>query len=191
MPPIKKINKEDIINTAYEIIKQDGVEGINARRIAKELNCSIQPIFHNFENMEELKKQTVRKIHDTYQEMMKEATKKQKPYKEMGMSYIKFAKEYPNFFKLLFMSENTITPETFIIQDDLENEIIKNGQELTGFDVAEQKKFHLKVWIFTHGLATLIATKTCCFTQEQVSKLLEDTVREMLKGYKGGKENGK
>ena len=55
MPPIRKIQKEDIVKTSLEILKTESMDSLNARRIAKELNCSVQPIFYNFENMEDLK----------------------------------------------------------------------------------------------------------------------------------------
>ena len=48
MPPIRKFKREDIIDTAYNIVKDEGFESINARRIAKKLGCSIQHIFHNW-----------------------------------------------------------------------------------------------------------------------------------------------
>ena len=51
MPPKVKITKEDIIKTSLELIKKYGVESVNARAIAKELNCSTQPIFSNFSSM--------------------------------------------------------------------------------------------------------------------------------------------
>ena len=44
-----------------------------------------------------------------------------------------------------------------------------------------------KVCIFTHGIAFLVATKTIEISDEEISKLLGDTVIEMIKGYKGGK----
>ena len=48
MPPIKKFNKESIIEVAYNIAMKDGLEGINARRIASILHSSVNPIFNNF-----------------------------------------------------------------------------------------------------------------------------------------------
>ena len=66
MPPITKYEKQDIVNIAYEIVKKEGMNSINARRIAKELNSSIQPVFHNFSTMEELKKTVYDKIYETY-----------------------------------------------------------------------------------------------------------------------------
>ena len=54
MPPVKKFSREDIIEAGCEIVNKEGIEALNARRVAKELNSSVQPIFHYFESMEEL-----------------------------------------------------------------------------------------------------------------------------------------
>ena len=55
MPPSKKFQRDHIINVTYEIVKNEGLQVVNARRIAKELNSSVQPIYLNFSTMEELK----------------------------------------------------------------------------------------------------------------------------------------
>lgn len=191
MPPAKKVNKNDIIKVAYKIADKDEFENINARRIARELGCSVQPIFHNFISMEELKNATIEKIHGTYEQYMKKGAEEKNAYKGMGMAYIRFAKEHPKFFKILFMRETKLTTSNFIKEDSVGNDIIKMGQVLTGFDEKEQIKFHAKVWIFTHGLAMLVATNTCHLREEEISKLLETTVRELLIGYKKNNEGKK
>ena len=55
MPPKVRITREDIIRTAVDIVRKDGAGAINARQIAKALNCSTQPVFSNFATMEELR----------------------------------------------------------------------------------------------------------------------------------------
>ncbi len=185
MPPIKKFQKEDIIKVAYEIVREEGLDSINARRIAKELRCSVQPIFHNFESMDELKKEVYEKIYSKYKEYMhKGSIAKDKPYKQIGLSYIKFARDYPEFFKIIFMQKTTLNAENFVTTDSVGDEVIKAGQKLTGLSYEEQKKFHIKVWIFTHGIACLVATNTVKFTDEEIDRILGDTVVEMFKGYK-------
>ena len=54
MPPVRKITKEDIIKKSLSIVNEEGLTSLNARRLAKELMCSTQPIFSQFKNMEEL-----------------------------------------------------------------------------------------------------------------------------------------
>lgn len=188
VPPVRKINKEDIVNIAYDIVKEEGMDGINARRIATSLGCSVQPIFHNFTDMEELKLSIYNKIYQTYHNSMIEAKTKEQSYKEMGLTYIRFARDYPEFFKILFMQETNLNAEKFILNDHARNDVIEAGIKLTGLSFEEQKDFHIKVWIFTHGIACLVATKTVDLTDSEISKLLEDSVRQMIIGYK--KEKG-
>ncbi len=185
MPPVRKFSKEEIIISACNIIKTEGKESLNARRLAKSLGCSVQPIFHNFTSMEELNKEVYNHIYNKYKEyMFKAHQSKIKPYKEMGLAYIRFASDYPEFFKMIFMQQTSSTANNIIITDDINTDIIASGQELTHLSYEEQHEFHLKVWIFTHGIACLVATKTVEFKEDEISSLLEETVREMLIGYK-------
>lgn len=133
--------------------------------------------------MEELKKEVYEKIYAKYQEYMLSGIDEDKAYKKMGLSYIKFAKDYPEFFKIIFMQKTNLNVENFMMADSMGDNVIKAGQVLTGLSFEEQKQFHIKVWIFTHGIACLVATKTIKISDEEISKLLEDTVIEMIKGY--------
>ena len=184
MSGVIKIQKEDIVNTAFEIVKEKGMEGLNARDVAKRLNCSIQPIFYQFSNMEELKQVVLDKIYGVYKEYMLSGVNSETAYKSMGNSYVRFARDYPEFFKILFMQRTEMNSDNYAEIDHLGDEIIQTGQKFTGLSFEEQKEFHLKVWIFTHGIATLIVTGTIKLTDEEIDELLGTTVRQMIKGYK-------
>lgn len=187
MPPTKKFQKEEIIDITYKIVEKEGFHSVNARRIAKEMGGSVQPIYRNFATMEELNKAVCDKIFLKYQETMKQATDEHKPYLEKGMAYVRFAREYPEFYKIIFMQESKMDLEEFI-QSDIET--TKNVMEsiTKKFDISKEdlKDFHIKIWIFTHGLACLVATKTVNFSDDEIRKLLLDTVQEMFRGYKKG-----
>ena len=51
MPPKVKVTKEEIIAAALEILRQKGMEAVNARAVAAALGCSTQPIFSNYSSM--------------------------------------------------------------------------------------------------------------------------------------------
>lgn len=59
MPPKNKISKDEILEKAYEMIKTNGYEYLTARNLAKELNCSTQPIYKAFTDMNDLKKEII------------------------------------------------------------------------------------------------------------------------------------
>ena len=78
MPRATKFLKEDIIEAASAVVKKEGLSAINARRVAKELGCSVQPIFYQFENMEDLKQATILHIRKIYQSYMIAGSKEEK-----------------------------------------------------------------------------------------------------------------
>lgn len=184
MPTERKIQRDDIIKVALDLLKTESLDDLTTRQIAEQLNCSVQPIFYNFDNMDELRQAAVSAMHDLYQAYMIEGAKQPQAYRGMGMAYIKFARDFPNYFRILFASQSHLTPEHFIDQDSAGNHIIEAGRELTGFSDADQRKFHLKVWIFTHGLATLVANGTVIINDTEVEQLLRETVHEMIIGAK-------
>lgn len=184
MPPVRKFQRKDIIEVAYQLVNKEGIQSVNARRISRELGCSVQPIFHNFTTMDQLIHEVYQKIYAKYKEYMLRDGHDPHAYKQMGLSYIQFASDYPEFFKIMFMKKTELDAENFMMIDALGDNIIKAGQQLSGLSYEEQKKFHVKVWIFTHGIACLVATKTIRFSKDEIEKLLGDSVIEMLRGYK-------
>ena len=188
MAGIARNTKEDIVNSAFEIVKEKGVEGLNAREVAKILNCSIQHIFYQFATMEELKKAVYEKIYALYKEYMLSGENTENSYRAMGKSYVRFAKDYPVFFKILFMQQTEMNKDNYAKIDQLGDKIIETGRKFTGLTFEEQKEFHLKVWIFTHGIATLIVTGTIKLNDNEIDELIGSSVRQMLIGYK--KERG-
>lgn len=188
MAGIARNTKEDIVNSAFEIVKEKGVEGLNAREVAKRLNCSIQPIFYQFATMEDLKKAVCERIYALYKEYMLSGENTENSYKTMGNSYVKFAKDYPEFFKILFMQQSEMNKDNYAQIDYMGDKIIETGKNFTGLSLEEQKEFHLKVWIFTHGIATLIVTGTLKLNDNEIDELIGSSVRQMLIGYK--KERG-
>ena len=95
MPPKVKVAKEDIIKTAITIAREKGADAVNARSVATMLNCSTQPVFSNFDSMEQLQDAILSTAFEIYLKFLEtEAQKGKYPrYKAFGMAYIRFAME--------------------------------------------------------------------------------------------------
>ena len=183
MPPRIKVKREDIINSAVKIVRERGWGAINARDIAKSLNCSTQPIFWNFKNLDELKFEIIKRAEDNCQKyIQREIEKGEYPaYKASGMAYIRFAKEEKELFRLLYMRDRASesiepTPE---LNNQMEDIVHKN----TGLDGEKKKLFHLEMWAFVHGIATMFATNFVDMEWEIVSKMLTDAYEGLKKRY--------
>ena len=190
MPPKVKITKEDIVNAAFEIVRRDGSDAINARNIANALGCSTQPVFSNFDKMEQLKLEVVKRANAMCEEYIAEEIERGEypDYKASGMAYIRFAAEERELFKLLFMrdrSKEDIPPNEHNL-----DELIVQIQQLTGLDETGARLFHLEIWMITHGIATIMATAYLPFDLDLASRMLTDTYQGLLKQFNAnpGKE---
>ena len=183
MAPKIKITKEDIINAALDIVRESGAHALNARMIAEVLECSTQPIFSNFVTMDELRMAVVSKAESLCQQYMKrEVERGEYPeYKANGMAYIRFAKEEKELFKLLYMCDRTgeVVPTATELTDKMEVLVHCN----TGLDGNEAKLFHLEIWAFVHGIATMFATGYLNLEWELVSSMITDCYQGLKKQH--------
>ena len=44
MPPKAKVTREMIVDAAFEILRSEGEQAVNARTVSQALNCSTQPV---------------------------------------------------------------------------------------------------------------------------------------------------
>ena len=182
LPTTTKITKEMILNTAFEIAREKGFENISNRELAKKMNCSIRPIYYQFKNVEELNKELYKKIERYFYEFLIDNMIKDVPlYKQIGINYIKFAIAENNLFKFLFMTEIKDEPSAFITTDEKGfEELVKAIKISTKLSDKDIKSFHIKMWIFAHGIATLSATKSVKFTDEQIQDLLSQEFQALM-----------
>ena len=174
MPTQIKISKDMILDTAFDIVRKDGMAKLNNREIAQKLKCSIRPIYYQFKNVEEMQEELYKKIEKFfYQFLLDNMVDAIPKYKQVGINYIKFAKKERNFFQLLFMSDIGLSPDAFVSKagDDYK-EIEKLVKISTNLKEEDIKGFHTKMWFYCHGIATLVASGALKITEEQIKDLL-------------------
>jgi AcrR family transcriptional regulator len=181
MAPKVKITKEGILSAAVELVRTGGEQSLNARNIAAALNCSTQPIFSNFATMEELRYAVLVQADALYRDYIHREMESGKypAYKASGMAYIRFAKEEKELFKLLYMRNRD--GEAFSVGAEVDSEMEALVQTQTGLSETEAKLFHLEVWAYVHGIATMFATGFLNLEWELVSKMLTDCYQGLRK----------
>ena len=174
MPTKVRITKNMILDTAFDIARSGGLEDVSNREIASRLGCSIRPIYYQFKNTDELKGELYAKIEKYfYTYLMDNMRDDIPPYKQVGINYIRFAREESHFFRILFMSETNLLPMGFVTKDEDDfrklAKFIKFSTKLSDDDI---KTFHVRMWLFAHGIASLVASNTVVFSDTQIEKLL-------------------
>ncbi len=183
MPPKIKVEKEDIIKAAADIVRENGISALNARAVAAKLKVSTQPIFSNYSTMEELKNDVLNCAYKIYCGYLERGmTSGEYPvYKANGMAYIQFAKEEQELFKLLYMRDRR--NETFVQKDDEVKPIIGILMKNLGISEEDAAMFHLEMWVYVHGIASMIATSYLEWDEKTISRMLTDLYMGLKERY--------
>lgn len=191
MPPNFKFTKEEILKSALDITREKGMSALTARSLAARLGCSVKPIFGLFRNMEQVQQEVFLAANSMYQNYLQEDMSKGEypPYKASGIAYIRFAKEEKELFKLLFMRDRSSEEKK---QNNEEiKQIIELIEKNTGLNKEDAYLFHIEMWLYVHGIATMIATSYLDWDMEFISKALTDGYIGLKYRYcKEGKSDG-
>ena len=153
------ITRDYIVNTAFQMLKQEGIENVTARKLAAKANCSTQPIFRDYENMDVL-----------YQELFRMACS------YFAFYYERFPKE-KNLFRFLFLSEKSYGKSTYEILNG------EKGIVVSEFEKAKRDGCHnagdlfTKMWIFVHGAACMATTGDYDLSNQETVTLLVDVYK--------------
>lgn len=176
MPPIVRFTRESVLNAAYELVRREGPHALNARAVARELGGSTQPIFRLFSGMDELYHEVIKLADENIRSRMSELAREScNPYISVCMTYLLFARDEPELFKLLFMRDR--------ISDGSCGREYKHEW---GFPVIQRsfpvdretaEKLYERSFFYTHGLAVCIATKYMpCMSEEHMQALVTESL---------------
>lgn len=176
MPSSPKIPKEMILEHALKMLIRDGYEKINIKAIAKEIDCSTQPISWHFGNMDGLRT-ALSEYAQNYAKnklfnMQEDAVF---TFLDLGVNYLDIAFDEPNLFCYLFMNGGSgcVTNDIKILSNAGQNAVIteKLSKQL-GISKELVSAYVQDLSIYTHGLASYIATGVVEISKNEAKEML-------------------
>lgn len=158
MPRSPRFTREQVTDAAFGMVRTHGRTALTARALAADLGCSVKPIFGLFDGMEDVQEAVWRRATRCYEEHLRVcmASDRYPPYMASGMGYITFAQQEPELFKLLFMCDQTDGQRRHM-EEQARPIIDLIGRQL-GVDHETASEFHMSMWVFVHGIASMIVT---------------------------------
>ena len=187
MPPQVKVSKEYIKTEAFQMTKESGFQAVTARKLAERLNCSTQPIFRVYANMEELKVDLYEMATDYIRESMERYKGKSEPaYLSLSMAYVDIARNEKNLFRLIATVDDLNIPGDGEFM--LKGEAINYPNMLPGAEaLSDEQKGELirAVWFLVHGIATVVVAGRTTISDEEIRGLITETYLGLLTEFKG------
>ena len=184
MPAVRKVSKEQIIDAAVDVLRDDGFSAINARSVAKKLGCSTQPIYFSFRNMEELKAALTERAIQMHTQRVRDSLRihegNDSRYSSFGMGFVKFAAEEKQLFRWLYLEGEQLGPYQ---NDVLTSEVISVITEEFGYEEDVARRFHQDMVYFTYGLAILANTDHLHLTEAELREAFRREFRALIAIY--------
>lgn len=190
MPPKAKYTREEIIEIAFQMAREKGIDAVVARELGKKLGTSSSPIFTAFKNMEELQLAVRDRAMQEFENFIKEALNFTPAFKYVGVKMVQFAMQEPKLFQLLYMREHEESQKFEDLVKELGDtvdvclDVIEKDYELTR---VEAEVLFQQVWLHTFSICVLAANKVCHFKPVEISEMLSMEFQGILMLIKSGR----
>ena len=175
MPPSVKFSKEEIVEAALRVTRIGGIASLTARSLASELGASTRPMFTYFDSMDALKHEVHEAAKGLYRTYVERGLEEPIPFLGVGQSYIRFAKEEPELYKLLFLQRPDGTSggamEALALSQDL---VRASLMRIYRMDAEQADCYFRDLWLVAFSFATLIVTDDCPYTDEQMGAIFPE-----------------
>ena len=188
--PKQRITKETVVNAAFEIARNSGMEQVLVKNIAEKIRCSVQPIYSYCKNMNGLRKDVIEQTKRFIQNYVEAHINRDDLFRSTGKAYIQLAKEEPYLFKIFILHQR----DGISSLDDLyQSETSPHTAEVIADDlhisVTQAKQLHLNMLIYTIGIGAIFSVTTPGISADEIYTQQAIAYEAFFKQV-SGKDNG-
>lgn len=176
----QKVTKQNIINASFEILKKEGFEQFTARRIAKSLHSSTQPIYKEFDSMGDLKESLVVHIQNFLEREVFRINESSNQLLEICSNYIYFAHSESVLFSAIFLDRELRADLFHNCSYSVLDRTIQEDRDFPEMSKLEREKVSHVIWSSIHGLAVLIVQGKIEYKKIEWNKLINHILRNSI-----------
>ncbi|HUX37968.1 MAG TPA: TetR-like C-terminal domain-containing protein [Rectinemataceae bacterium] len=199
MKPKAGTRIDDIVEAAWELVREEGAARLSARALAARLGTSTMPIYSCLGNMDELSRLLRERVAAAVGEYQRRSWSPN-PMLDAAVGYVRFARDEPRLFKFLW--ESSPGAEKLSLEALAERTRRApvgrapgpGSPEISRFLAAlpkgEEGGLEFHVWIFVHGIASLAAEGIVDLDDKSLLAHLEAAGGAFYLYHSRGKEEG-
>ena len=185
MAPKNKLTKEEMVEAALRVVRANGIDALTAKTMADALGTSTQPIFTAFGSMDGIKKEVYAAAIRVYDRYTEAGLQERIPFFGVGMQYIRFAREEPELYRLLFLTR--AQDKSFSAMRSMQHlQELVQPTLMDIYKITEQEAdlYFRDLWFVVHSLSTLIVTGDCPYSDREIGQILTGVSISICKSIK-------
>ena len=184
MAPKVKFTKDEMVAAAVQVVRNGGIDRLTAKSLAAQLGTSTQPIFTCFATMDAVKAEVTAAAERIYDGYAAKGLADPRPFFGFGMQYIQFARTEPQLYRLLFLNPDGPDGGAMAAMTHSLALVRQSMMEIYRITAAEADRYFRDLWLVVHGLATLIVTGNCPYTDRDIGQILTEVSVSICKAIK-------
>ena len=185
MAPKNKFTREEMVAAAVRVVRAKGIDKLTAQALAAELGTSTQPVFTCFSTMDTVKAEVRTAAEALYHTYSSKGLQEDVPFFGFGLQYIRFAKEEPELYRLLFLTPGADGKNGALEAMTQSQAIVRPSlMQIYHIRAADADRYFRDLWLVVHSLATLIVTNSCPYSDAEIGQILTGFSLSLCKAIK-------
>lgn len=181
--PHQRITKEMVVQAAFDLAREGGMEQVQVKALAKKLGCSVQPIYSYCNNMPELKHEVVVRTADYLRQYMAEHIDETNLFRSVGIAHAQFAREEPYLYRLYFLRERKkIRSLEDVYTTETDPRIAATIARERQIPLEQARALHRHLMIYNIGLSFILSALGAKTDINQIAQLL-DQANDAFSGW--------
>lgn len=180
--PKQKITKDMVVNAAFELAREGGMEQVLVKSIAEKLGCSVQPIYSYCKNMEGLRNDVAEQAKAFIQKFVAGHIDPDNLFRSTGRAYIQLAKEEPHILKIfIFQERNNISSLDDLYLAETSPQVAQAIAGELKISLERAREFHLNMLIYTIGIGAVFSVTKPGISVDEIYAHQEQAYEAFLK----------
>lgn len=185
MAPKNKFTRDEMVAAAVQVVRTKGIDKLTAQALAAKLGTSTQPVFTCFSTMDTVRAEVRAAAEALYHAYSSKGLQEDVPFFGFGLQYIRFAKEEPELYRLLFLTPGA-DGKNGALEAMLQSQAIVRPSLMQIYHISatDADRYFRDLWLVVHSLATLIVTNSCPYSDAEIDQILTGFSLSLCKAIK-------
>jgi len=192
--PKQKITKEMVVEAAFTLAREGGMERVMVKNIAERLGCSVQPIYSYCRNIDELRKNVAERTKEFIRSYVAAHIEEGDFFRSTGRAYLQLAKEESNLYKIFILHQREgISSFEEFYSAEASSRIAGIIAESLNLSISQAKRLHTHMLIYTIGIGAIFSVTSPGIPADEIYSMQEKAYEAFLRQAEGEgeEENGK
>ena len=184
MAPKNKFTRDEMVQAALRVVRAGGIHSLTAKALADELGTSTQPVFTCFSTMDTLRGEVRTAAQVMFDSYIDRGLNEPIPFFGVGMQYIRFAREEPELYRLLFLTHDAGEKGAMDAMRHSLEYVKEPLERIYRISETEAERYFRDLWIVVYGIAALIVTGDCPYSDAEIGVILTGFSLSICKAIK-------